>query len=327
MKNKATGAYAGLVLAMVLWGGAFPSSQWATMHVPHAVAALMRFGGGAVVLAVIAAPQWRSHKPTRAMIGGACLAGLIGVFGYNTLFFWGVTMAPANDGSVIFPVLTPVFTTFVLIAMRKESARWLRILGLVLGVAGAALFFLTTGAQAATGSHRLEGDAVFALGAGVWTIYTLLNRQLLRGMDAVLAVAVQTAVGSVALALYAAPDLSKVAWSSQPGSFWLNAAYLSVGPTALSYLFFARGIRDLGASTAAIMMFAVPLFGTVFSLIFLHETFTFLQVVAAIVMVGGALLAVAAGNRPSTTVAREATGKSPEVAVGVPGPAGSRGPA
>ena len=122
-------------------------------------------------------------------------------------------------------------------------------------------------------------------------------------MDAVLAVTVQTAVGSVALAAFAAPELGHVAWGAQPGSFWLNAAYLSVGPTALSYLFFARGIRDLGASTAAIMMFAVPLFGTVFSLIFLHETFTAVQVAAALVMVGGALLAVAAGSRSPAPVA------------------------
>lgn len=71
-------------------------------------------------------------------------------------------MAPASDGSVIFPALVPVLTTVVLLVRGQETAQPERVVGLGLGVAGAATFFLATGAHAGDGSQRLAGDAVFA---------------------------------------------------------------------------------------------------------------------------------------------------------------------
>ncbi|MFJ7326471.1 DMT family transporter [Streptomyces cyaneofuscatus] len=297
MKTKATGAYAWLLLTMVLWGSAFPSSKYAVEHVPHSVAAFLRFGGGAVVLVIICLIV-RPKRPASAKdIIGACVAGLVGVFGYNALFFWGVTMAPASDGSVIFPALTPVITTVVLIASRRESARPVRIAGLVVGVGGAALFFLATSAHADGGSNRLMGDTIFLIGAAVWSLYTLLNRKLVSGMDPIQAVTISTVAGSVALGLMAAPDFGHVEWSGLGGGFWLNAVHLAIGPTAVAYLLYVRGIRDVGASTASIMMFAVPVFGTLFAFIALDESFTLTQVGAAVLMVAGALAAVVSGAR------------------------------
>lgn len=297
MKTKVSGAYAWLLLTMVLWGSAFPSSKYAVEHVPHSVAAFFRFGGGAVVLLIICLFVKPKRPANRKDILGACVAGLVGVFGYNALFFWGVTMAPASDGSVIFPALTPVITTVVLIASRKESARPARIGGLVVGVGGAALFFLATGAHADGGSNRLMGDTIFLVGAAVWSGYTLLNRKLVSGMDPIQAVTISTVAGSVALGLMAAPDFGHVEWSGLSGGFWLNSVHLAIGPTAVAYLLYVRGIRDVGASAASIMMFAVPVFGTFFAFIALDESFTLAQLGAAVLMVAGALAAVLSGVR------------------------------
>lgn len=307
--TRPVGAYGWLLLTMVLWGSAFPSSRWAVGQVPHEVAAFFRFGGGAVVLLLITffmRPQ-RILKPGDIL--RACLTGVVGVFGYNALFFWGVTMAPASDGSVIFPALTPVITTVVLVLAGRESARPLRVIGLVLGVAGAVLFFLVTSANVPSGSMRLLGDTIFVSGAAVWSTYTLLNRRLVAGMDPLQAVTFGTVAGSVALGVMAAPTFADVAWGSLSTGFWVNAVYLSIGPTAVAYLLFVRGIRDVGASTAATMMFTVPLFGTTFSFLFLGESFTLAQGLASVVMVGGAYLAVTSGERPGSAKTAVTTGK------------------
>ncbi|MFI9819141.1 DMT family transporter [Streptomyces sp. NPDC052013] len=307
MKNKTLGAYGWLLFTMVLWGSAFPSSKYAVEHLPHEVAALFRFGGGALVLLLITAVRRPQQAPPLRAVTGACVAGLVGVFGYNALFFWGVTMAPASDGGVIFPALTPVITTAALILAGRESARPVRILGLVVGVGGAALFFVTTNAHGTGGSDRLTGDTVFLVGAAVWSLYTLLNRKLVVGMDPVQAVMYATVAGSVALAVMAAPEFGDVAWSGLSGGFWVNAVYLAIGPTAVAYLLYVRGIRDVGASTASVMMFAVPLFSTLFSFMFLGESFTWTQGATALLMIGGAFIAVISGHRsaPATPAGDE----------------------
>ncbi|MEV5936777.1 DMT family transporter [Streptomyces sp. NPDC052079] len=328
MKTKPLGAYAWLLFAMVLWGSAFPSSKYATEHVPHEVAALFRFGGGAVVLLLITLVRRPQQSPPFKAVLGACVAGIVGVFGYNALFFWGVTMAPSSDGGVIFPALTPVITSLVLILSGHESARPARIAGLGIGVGGAALFFVaTTTAGGAGGSDRLMGDTIFLVGAAVWSVYTLLNRRLVVGMDPVQAVTYSTVAGSLALAVMAVPHFGSVQWGELSGGFWLNAVHMAIGPTAVAYLLYVRGIRDVGASTASVMMFAVPLFSTLFSFAFLGEYFTWAQGGAAVVMLGGALLAVVSGHRAmKPSVQREdpqppdrERGAAEPVASGAPG--------
>jgi drug/metabolite transporter (DMT)-like permease len=297
MRSKLLLAYGGLLLGMIFWGSAFPASRWAVGHVPHEVAAFLRFAGGALVLVVATGLLRPERTPSRQDVMYACFAGLVGVFGYNALFFWGVSMAPASDGSVIFPALVPVLTTSFLLLTRQEDARWVRMLGLVLGVSGAAMFFLATSAHVPDGSRRLLGDVVFVSGAAVWATYTLLNRKVLTGMDPIVAVTYATISGSVALGIMALPHFGEVEWGELSGGFWANAVWLSVGPTAASYILYARGIRDAGASTASAMMFTVPVFGTFLSFVFLDESFTLAQAGGAVVMLVGAYLAVTAGQR------------------------------
>ncbi|MCZ9340999.1 DMT family transporter, partial [Streptomyces sp. TRM76130] len=141
----------------------------------------------------------------------------------------------------------------------------MRIIGLAAGVGGAALFFVTTTANGVGGSDRLMGDTIFFVGAAVWSVYTLLNRKLVTGMDPVQAVTYSTVAGSLALGVMAAPEFGSVQWSGLSTGFWVNAVHLAIGPTAIAYLLYVRGIRDVGASTASVMMFAVPLFSTLFS--------------------------------------------------------------
>jgi drug/metabolite transporter (DMT)-like permease len=276
---------------MVLWGSAFPASRWAVGQVPHSVAAALRFAGGSFLLLALCAVVPATRRTTRRDLATACAAGLIGVCAYNVLFFWGVSLAPASDGSVVFPALTPVFTAVVLMSTGRERARPARLAGLGLGLAGAVAFCLASGA-AANSTDRLIGNAVLAAAAAVWTAYTLLNRTLVASVDPLRAVTAATCAGSAALALLAVPDLGEVPWNHLSGDFWADIAYLAIGPTSISYVLFTCGVRDTGAGTASVMMFAVPVFGTAFSFLLLDESFTAPQAVTSFVMLAGAYLAV-----------------------------------
>lgn len=313
-RHRRRAPYLGLVLTMVLWGSAFPASRWAVEQVPHSVAAALRFTGGSLVLLALCAVIPATRRTTRRGLLTACAAGLVGVFAYNVLFFWGVSLAPASDGSVVFPALTPVFTTLVLVATGRERARPARFAGLGLGLAGAAAFCVASG-TAANGTDRLLGNVVFAVAAGVWTTYTLLNRTLLTSVDPLRAVTAATCAGSAALALLAVPDLGEVPWTHLSGGFWAVLAYLAIGPTSISYVLFTRGVRDTGAGTASVMMFLVPVFGTAFSFLLLDESFTALQAVMSLVMLAGAYLAVVSSGSGQESRADPAPGPAPSAPV------------
>jgi drug/metabolite transporter (DMT)-like permease len=86
--------------------------------------------------------------------------------------------------------------------------------------------------------------------------------------------------------------LSKADWSAVRGSTWANVVFLAIGPAAIAYLFYYRGLRSVSPVSATITLFSVPVFGTISSVLLLGESFTVVQLIGALITVAGALLAV-----------------------------------
>jgi drug/metabolite transporter (DMT)-like permease len=279
-----------LLVTMAFFGSAFAGSKVVVEQLPHQVAAVLRFGGAALILLTVVLLRRRGARLTRAQIIRCGLVGLLGVFAYNVFFFWALSLAPSIDGSVIVPVMSPI----LVVLARPERTTPFRVAGLLLGLTGAVVFF--TGSR--LGGPRLLGDLLFLLGAGAWAAYSIASKRVLAGVDPLRATTIATAVGAIALLIPAVPALPAAHWAAVSGTAWAALAYLAAGPTALAYLLYYRGLAKVSPSTATIMMFTVPLFGVTCSVLVLHESFSPTQLAGAALMVPGAILAVA-GARPS----------------------------
>ncbi|THA33281.1 DMT family transporter [Streptomyces sp. A1547] len=330
LRSESAQAYVYLLATMALFGSAFASSKSVVGHMPHQVAAVLRFGGGAVILVVLLAFIGRKSKGpslTRSQIARAAAVGLVGVFAYNLFFFWGLSLAPSIDGSIIVPVLSPVITTGILLALGREKASGARMGGLALGVSGAVVFFVGAGGTGVdAGGSRLTGDLVYLLGALSWAVYSIASKKVLVGMDPLRATTFGTLAGALALLLFAVPAFPDVEWSALSSTTWLNVVYLAVGPTAMAYLFYYRGLRVVSPSTATVIMFSVPVFGVTCAVVFLGESFGGLQLAGAAVMLAGALLAVTQGRlrqqapeQPAQETGREADPAAPAPLSGADG--------
>lgn len=317
-RNESANAYLYLLATMAFFGSAFASSKAVVGHMPHQVAAVLRFGGGALILVLLLLLIGRKPegpKSTRGQIARAAAVGLLGVFAYNLFFFWGLSLAPSIDGSIIVPVLSPVITTGILLVLGREKASVARLGGLALGVVGAVVFFLGAGgAGLGGGGSRLTGDLIYLLGALSWALYSIASKKVLVGMDPLRATTFGTLAGALALLVFAVPALPDVDWTALSRATWANVAYLAIGPTAVAYLFYYRGLRVVSPSTATVIMFTVPVFGVTCAVVFLGESFHGLQVVGAVVMLAGALLAVTQGRLRQKPVAGPSGGEADDPA-------------
>jgi drug/metabolite transporter (DMT)-like permease len=91
----------------------------------------------------------------------------------------------------------------------------------------------------------------------------------------------------------ASPDLTVV----------LSLLALAVLCTAVAYILYFRLIADLGATKALTVTFLVPIFGTLWSIIFLHEPLGLEKILACAIILAGASL-VTGMNLKSFGVAR-----------------------
>ena len=115
---------------------------------------------------------------------------------------------------------------------------------------------------------------------------------MLRNITPLQATTWSTIFGSIMLCAVSIPSFSKINWGAIPPVAECNLIFLAVGPTAIAYLFYYRGLGKVTPTTATLMMLSVPVFGAVFAFLFLGEIIVGWQIVGACLLLTGAFISL-----------------------------------
>lgn len=271
-----------------LWGASWPWGRVVTQNMPPLAAASLRFllasfvlllwlyrSGRMGALRALNTRQW-------AGLGGA---SAVGVLGYSIFFLLALRNVPAGKGAMVV-ALNPVLTMLFAVLLFREAVNWVMCVGVLLAVTG-ALYALTDGSLISFQAASFGAGEVLLLGcAGCWVAYTLLGRMVLNTVDSLTTTTVTAAIGATLLLIASMTLEGRAAWESLPAAptaAWVSIVALALGATAMAYAWYLNGVKVLGAGAAAAYMSLVPLFGMVFSSLWLGETLT------ASLMGGGAM--------------------------------------
>ncbi|TSA45893.1 MAG: EamA/RhaT family transporter, partial [Deltaproteobacteria bacterium] len=132
------------------------------------------------------------------------------------------------------------------------------------------------------------GDLLLVGGACTWALYTVLLRWRPDGIDtlAFLGAAVVGGIVLLMLPLYLIELASgRVAvWNAATGA---GMVYFAVFPSILAYLFWNRGVQQVGANRAGLFLYLVPVFGILLAITFLGERLHLFHLVGAALIFTG----------------------------------------
>ena len=279
---------------MVFWGSAFPTSKMLVLEVSPDVGAVLRFGLGSLLMMAIVIRRSAKPIPPRADWARLAVVALVGVTGFNTLFFRGLSLAPASDAGMIIPTMAPVFTAVAGMLFFGEGVRLPRVAGLVLSFGGAILFFWGVISHTGGQGGRVWGDVVLLGAAVCWAAQSILARPLSVRIGAMPTAAWTIFLGSLFLLLLSAHKLAGVPWGALTGRFWIVLAYVVVFPTVIAYFLWMEGIRTIGSGPTTSFMFLAPIFALITAAVLLGERPTPLQGAGGALMLLGVWLI----NRP-----------------------------
>ena len=279
---------------MVFWGSAFPTSKMLVLEVPPEVGAVLRFGFGSLLMMALMFRRSAKPVPEREMWGRLAVVGLVGVAGFNTLFFRGLSLAPSSDAGMIIPTLSPVFTAMAGMAFLGEPVRLHRVAGLAVSLAGAVLFFWGVITHAGGQAGRVWGDVYLLGAAACWAASSVLSRPLSVRIGAMPAASWSLFLGSAVLLLVSSPKLAAIPWAALTGRFWVVLAYVVLFPTVIAYILWMEGIRTIGSGPTTSFMFLAPVFALIIAAALLGERPTPLQGGGGALMLCGVWLI----NRP-----------------------------
>ena len=217
------------------------------------------------------------------------LLGVGGLFGYHWFYFIALSHAPAVQASLIaylWPLLIVLFSAL----LPGERVRVSHILGVMLGLLGAALLLLGDGALDFQSGYWLGYLAAIAC-ALTWSSYSVLNR-LFGGVssDAVTGFCAVTAL----LGALCHVALEQTVWPSN--SQWLAILGLGLGPVGAAFWVWDYGTKHGNIQVLGTLAYATPLLSTLLLIAFGQGQASWPVVIACGLIVGGALVAAHGGR-------------------------------
>ncbi len=259
------------VVACLIWSTTFLVGRFVLCkpEVNPFLAALVRYGGGAVILltwlTIRGGARWGEVKrfwPSLAALG------LTGVGLQGALVFWALHRASALIASVLFNI-APLFVALIGAVLKVEAPDAFCWAGVVLGFGGAALVTCSkAGGETAT---AYQGAVAAIVGSGLWALYTYFSRPVARELGAEVVATYTVVFGALFIGLCCAILRPKVSLSRLD---WALLVYMALFPTAISYLLWQGALRWAPAALVAPTLYLTPVGTIALAKVMLGEQYT-----------------------------------------------------
>ncbi|MEK4230718.1 DMT family transporter [Solibacillus sp. FSL H8-0538] len=280
-----------LILATILWGGNFVIGRAVAGDIPPITLAFLRWCTAFIVFLPIV---YRRTKKEWSMLKAhwpiVVILALTGVACFNTLVYIGVHYTTSINASLM-NSSTPIIIYILSFIFLKEHLTKFQLLGTGLSLLG-VLFIISGGSIESIVAFTFnKGDLVVLMAVFCWSVYSLLIKQFAGRLPGYSTFLVTIAIGAIMLVPFTVYELLKTTTTIY-WSFSTISAILYVGIIAsiVAFLSWNSGVVSLGANKASIYLNFIPLFASIFAVIFLGEDVLPAQIIGGLAIVGGVLL-------------------------------------
>lgn len=280
-----------LVIAPLFWGGNAVAGKLATAEwLPFTFTALRWAGATVLLLPFALRPLLRDKAKLLEKAWVLLALGAVGMAMFNLLMYLALVYTTAVNVSIVQATM-PVFIIAANFAVFQQRVSLLQSVGLALSIVG--VMITTTGGNPLaffTGALN-RGDAIMLLASAFYAAYTfgLRWRPDVHWLSFIWMIALGATLGSAPFALW---EISSQGFSLPvvPSSWWVMI-YVTLFPTVVSQLAYARGVSLIGGNRAGLFINLVPIFGSLLAVVILGEVFGWYHAIGLVMVVGGIMLA------------------------------------
>ncbi|MDE1891584.1 MAG: DMT family transporter [Betaproteobacteria bacterium] len=213
--------------------------------------------------------------------------GVLGIGGYNTFAYLGLQTTTATNGALLNSFI-PIATILLSWLLLKKNLSIGEYLGIIISFIGVVTIVIK---GQLTGISRIQvnlGDFWVLVAVIDWALYTTLLHYRPKTISPKLLLSAMVIIGIVVL-------IAPVYWEINhlnhalhfSTSSIIGLIYMGIFPGYLSYVFYNRGVTEIGPGKASLFIHLMPVFGTLLAFVFLHETVHIYHAIGiALIMVG-----------------------------------------
>ena len=282
--------YLMLAGSSLFWAGNIITGRALRGEVPPFTLNFCRWGIALLVLLPFTYRQVQAQWSLVRVHGKLIVAlGFTGVAAFQSCVYLAVQTTTAIN-TLLFLTLTPVVIVLLSWLIWGEKLSRPQRLGIVLSFMG-AVFLIMQGQLDNLLAFRFNpGDLWMLLAVLLWAIYSLL----LRRRPATLTQPVLLTTTIMAGLLFIIPLFLITLFNGTTMRFslpnLLGVAYIGLFPSVLAFLFWNRGVSEVGPSRAGMFMHLMPVFGAALSFMFLGEGLALYHLGGAALVFAGIVL-------------------------------------
>jgi drug/metabolite transporter (DMT)-like permease len=260
-----------LSLTSLFWAANWVVGRAMRNDIPPIAMGFWRWAIALAILLPFAAPELKSKwRVVSANWQTLTLLGLLGAVVFNTLIYVGLQYTAATNG-VLFNSISPILIILLSWVIARERISTLQTCGVLLSLVGVLAIVARGDFAALAAFHFNRGDMWLIAAMLLWATYTIVLRRRPPELSAMGFLA--------AMLLLSLPFLLPFyMWEfGERGGFSLKPAtvaalaYYGTFPSIIAYLFWNRGVAQVGPNKAGLFVHLMPVFGALLSVIFLGE--------------------------------------------------------
>lgn len=276
-------AIGALILVTVIWGGGFVASDIALESMKPFQIMMVRFLLASVLMGVISRGQRKSEERLKDRAGVIKAGVLMGVTLFMGFAFQIIGLQYTTPSKNAFlTALNVVIVPFIAFVILKKKIGAKGIIGAVMSVLGVALLSLN-------GNFTVSlGDGLTLFCAVGFAFQIFFTSEFVKKYPASVLNTVQMftafVLSAISLMIFGENDFQVTTQG------WLSALYLGVVSTTICYLLQTACQKYIDETKAAIILSMESVFGTIFSILILHEVVTVRMVIGCAVILAAVII-------------------------------------
>lgn len=251
-------AHVSMFFACAFWGLMAPLGKDAMTHGIDGIDMVsFRVAGGACLFWLTSLFVKHQHVPLRdkLMFAGAGLFGLV----FNQCCYTiGLSITSPVNASIVTTSM-PIFAMLLSALILKEPITGKKAIGVLMGCSGALILILTSAAAVSDKVGDIRGD-LLCLGAQFsFALYLSLFNPLIKRYDVFTINKWMFLWASLMIAPFTGAHVAAIEWGSVPVRTWLEAGYVVLFGTYISYILTMIGQRTLRPTVVSVYNYVQPI--------------------------------------------------------------------
>lgn len=206
--------------------------------------------------------------------------GLFGVAINQLFFFEGLNLTTPINAAIIMtvsPILVIIFSAIII----KEKITIRKLLGIFLGIIGAATLILKSGSISLDNTFFV-GNILIFINATSYSIYLVLVKTLMTKYNPITVMFYVFSFGLIFVLPFGLNELLEVNTQSFSKIIYLKVGFVVICTTFLAYLFNAFALKTLNPSVVSTYIYLQPVLASVVAIFLKSDSLDFIKILSAL---------------------------------------------